>query len=168
MAQATDCVEGSELRFFHRQKNNSLSQLQGVPSGTFRCDVCTFVLPHTFLYGSAVDSLDKPPTTYILCSICVVWLRFGRTSLTQALRFRLSENQHAKIIALHKELDTAKKDMALLYNTKEIGKFLKSLPNLREVVGLRSSMLREDILEISDKLSRGESVDPFEINKANG
>jgi len=167
------------MRFFHRKKKASLSELQGVPEGTFRCDVCTFVLPEVCLCGAVADAADNPPKVYTLCGVCAKWL-FGIFDFPQGLCFNFSEEQREKIRALHKELDIVDKDLEetmsfsiALANTdrekalEKAHEFLEGVPNLREIVRLRFSLLPENIIDLSGRLTRGQVVDPSEIEKAN-
>ena len=163
------------MEFFRRKKKESLSELQGVPDGTFRCDVCKLVQPFVCLCGTVVDGLDNPPKTYTLCGVCTIWLGFGEFRFPQGLCFTFSEEQREKIRALHKELDIVKKEMdGVVLNVnpsaeylEEIHEFLEQMPNLRELVRLRFSLLPENVIDLSGRLTRGEFVDPSEIKKAN-
>jgi len=168
------------LKFFRRKKQESLSELQGVPSGTFRCDVCKFVQPLVCLCGAVADGLDNPPKVYTLYGGCAKWLGFGEPRFPQGLCFNFSEKQHEKIRALHEELDIADKDLEettslsiALVNTdrekdlEKVHEFLERAPNLREIIRLRFSLLPKSIIDLSGRLTRGEFVDPAEIEKAN-
>jgi hypothetical protein len=167
------------MGFFRRKKRESLSELQGVPDGTFRCDVCEFVLPAICLCGSVLDALDNPPKVYALCEVCSTWLGIGE--LPQGLYVNLSEEKRENIRALHRELDIANKEMEetertsrgkLLAGDVEAGlgvvhDFLERAPNLRELFRLRFSLLPENIFDLSGRLTRGEFVEPSEIKKVN-
>lgn len=162
------------MRLFRRKKRGNLSEQQGVPRGTFRCDVCSFVQPLVCLCGAVADAADNPPKVYTLCGACAIWLGFGEFRFPQGLCFNFSEEQRGKVRALHKELDIANKEMALLSSTsantgglEEIHEFLEGVPNLRELVRLRFSLLPENIVDLSGMLTRGEFVAPSEIEKAN-
>ena len=163
------------MKFFRRKKKESLSELQGVPDGTFRCDVCRIVQPLICLCGTVIDAVDDlPPKTYTLCSGCAIWLGFKELRFPQGLCFNFSEEQREKIRALHKELDIADNKISLLAITsanigslENIHEFLERVPNLRELVRLRSSLLSGNIIELSGRLTGGESVDPSEIEKVN-
>jgi len=163
------------VKFFRRKKTESLSESQGVPRGTFRCDVCKVVEPLVCLCGAVADVLDNPPKVYTLCGVCAVWLGFGEFRFPQGLRFNLSVGEREKIRALHKELDIVKKEMdgvTLNVNPsaeylEEIHEFLERVPNLRELVRLRFSLLPQNIIDLSGRLTNGEFVDPSEIEKAN-
>jgi hypothetical protein len=163
------------LRFFHRKKTKGLSELQGVPDGTFRCDVCRFVQPLVCLCGAVADAAgDLPPKTYILCGVCARWLGFKEPRFPQGLCFNFSAEQREKIRALHEELDTADNEISLLtITTANVGclenlhEFLERVPNLRQLIRFRSSLLSEDIIELSGRLTRGESVATSEIGKVN-
>ena len=168
------------MGFFRRKKRESLSELQGVPDGTFRCDVCKFVLPIVCFCGSVADGLDNPPKVYILCGVCSIWLGFREFHFPQGLRSNLSEEEREKIRVLHKEIDIANKELGgavslsinLANTDREKGleivhEFLEQVPNLRELVRLRLSLLPQPIFDLSDRLTRGEFVDPSEIKKAN-
>ena len=79
---------------FHCKKKKSLSELQGVPDGTFRCDVCKFVQPFICICGTVIDAVDDlPPKAYTLCGGCAVWLGFGEPRFPQGLYFNFSEEQ---------------------------------------------------------------------------
>jgi len=163
------------MKLFRRKKAESLSELQGVPSGTFRCDVCKFVQPLICLCGAVAGAAGNlPPETYILCGVCAIWLGFEEPCFPQGLCFNFSEEQREKIRALHKELDIADNMIPLLAITsanigslENVHEFLEPVPNLRELVRLRSSLLSGNTIELSGRLTRGESVDPSEIEKAN-
>lgn len=168
------------MKFFRRKKRESLSELQGVPEGTFRCDVCKFVQPLVCLCGAVADAADNPPKVYTLCGGCAIWLGFGESRFPQGLCFNFSEEQREKIRALHEELDIADKDLeettllsiALANTDREKGlekvhEFLERVPNLREIIRLRFSLLPKNIIDLSGRLTRSEFVDPSEIEKAN-
>lgn len=168
------------MRLFGRKKEQSLSESQSVPDGTFRCDVCRFVQPLVYLCGVVADAKDTPPKTHILCSICAIWLGFGETSFPQGLRFNLSVEERDKIRTLHKELDVADKGLeettslsiSLANTDREKGldvvhEFLEQVPNLRQFIRLRYSLLPTSIVALSGRLTRREPVDPSEIKKAN-
>ena len=111
------------MKFFRRKKWESLSELQGVPRGTFRCDVCKFVQPLVCLCGAVLDFpidiiyrtesavRDNPPKNYTLCGVCAIWLGFGEFRFPQGVCFKFSDEQREKIRALHKELDIADKEL---------------------------------------------------------
>ena len=174
------------MGIFHRDKRKGLvnkgkdlSELQGVPYGTFRCDVCKFVWPKVCLCGAIVDAADKPPKVCALCGVCAIWLGFGEYHFPQGLCVNLTEEQREKIEALHRELDIRSKELGetaetsrekLLANNVEGGlglvhDFLENIPNLREFLRLRLSLSPRNILDLSDRLSRGEFVAPSEIEK---
>ncbi len=163
------------MKFFRRKKKKSLSELQGVPDGTFRCDVCRLVQPSICLCGTVIDAVDDLlPKTYTLCGGCAIWLGFEEPRFPQGLGFNFSEEQRGKIRSLHKELDIANNDIALLTSTsattgslEDVHEFLEQVPNLRELVRLRFSLLPQNIIDLSGKLTGGEFVDPSEIKKAN-
>jgi hypothetical protein len=180
------------VKFFRRKKKESLSELQGVPDGTFRCDVCKFVQPLVCLCGAVLDSpieiihrtesavRDNQPQNYTLCGVCAMWLGFGEFRFPQGVCFMFSDEQREKIRALHKELDIADKELmktaslsVVVANTDRdksleiLHEYLERVPNLREVERLRFSLLPENIVDLSGKLTRGEFVDPSEIEKAN-
>lgn len=169
------------MKFFRRKKRESLSESQGVPHGTFRCDVCKFVQPLVCLCGAVADAADNPPRVYTLCGVCAVWLGFGEPRFPQGLCFNFSGEQREKVKALHKELGIADKE---LEETERISRektlasdvegglgvvhdFLERTPNLRELVRLRFSLLPENIIDLSGRLTKGEFVEPSEIEKAN-
>jgi hypothetical protein len=163
------------MGFFSHKKKESLSELQGVPDGTFRCDVCKFVLPQICLCGAVADATDNPPKAYTLCGVCAIWLGFGEFRFPQGLYFNFTEEQREKIRAFHKELDIFKKEIdgiVLKANPsdeylEEIHDFLAQVPNFRELILLRFSLLPQNILDLSGRLTRGEEVDLPEIKKAN-
>lgn len=164
------------MRFFHRnKKRGSLSELQGVPHDTFRCDVCKFIQPFVCLCGVVVDTTDDPPRAYTLCGVCAAWLGFGQLCFSQDLCFNFSEEQREKIRTLHNELDIAKKEMdGIILNVNPSAEYLEELheslervPNLRQLIRLRFSLLPQDIIDLSGRLTRGEFVDPSEIERAN-
>lgn len=163
------------MKLFRHKKTESLSESQGVPRGTFRCDVCKFVEPLIFLCGAVADALDNPTKVYTICGVCSVWLGFGKLRFPQGLRFNLSVGEREKIRALHKELDIVKKEMdtvKLNVNPsteylEEIHEFLERVPNFKELVRLRFSLLPQNIIDLSSRLTNGEFVDPSEIDKAN-
>jgi hypothetical protein len=81
---------------------------------------------------------------------------------------------------LHKEVDitdnnieeTISLSIALANTDREkshekIQDFLAQVPNLWELSRLRFSLLHEDILELSHRLTSGKVVDSTEIEKAN-
>lgn len=157
------------MKFFRRKKKESLSDLQGVPDGTFRCDVCKFVWPQICLCGAVVDAADNPPKAYTLCGICAIWLGFDEYRFPQGLCFNFSEEQREKIDTLHKELDVCSKDIGQIVEGRLdlAHDFLKQIPNLREFLRLRLSLSPQNIVDLSDRLTRGEFVAPSEIKKAN-
>ena len=137
--------------------------------------MCKFVQPAICICGAVADALDNPPRVYTICGICAIWLGFGEFRFPQGLRFNLSEEEREKIRALHKELDIVKRKLdGVMLNVnpsaeylEEIHEFLEQVPNWRGLVRLRSSLLPENIIDLSGKLTRGEFVDPSEIEKAN-
>ena len=180
------------MKFFHRTKRESLSELQGVPHGTFRCDVCKFVQPAICICGAVADARDNPPRVYTICGVCAIWLGFGEFRFPQGLRFNLSEEEREKIKALHREIDstsgfdgigekimalanesieklrsTDNPDKATSESLEKIHEFLEQVPNWNELVRLRASLLPDNIIDLSGRLTRGEFVDPSEIEKAN-
>lgn len=169
------------MKFFRCKKKKNLSELQSVPDGTFRCDVCKGVQPLVCLCGTVLDAAGSPPNAYVLCGVCAVWLGFGEFRFPQLLCFNFSEEQREKIEALHKELDIADKEMeetARISGEKllsgdvkggldRVHGYLEQTPNLRDLVRLRFSLLPENIIDLSRRLTKGEFVDPSEIRKAN-
>jgi len=157
------------MRLFHRKKKESLSSLQGVPDDTFRCDVCRFVYPAVCLCGAVADAVDNPPKVYTLCGICARWLGFNEYRFPQGLCFNFTDEQRDKIDTLHKELDVCKKELGLIDNFGiDLSlDFLQQVPNLREFLRLRLSLSPENIIDLSDRLTRGEFVGRFEIDKVN-
>ena len=169
------------MNFFRCKKRESLNELQGVPRGTFRCDVCKFVQPLVCLCGAVADAADNPPKVYTLCGVCAIWLGFGESRFPQGLCFNFSGEQREKIKALHKERDIANKAIEeiervsrekLLAGDAEGGlgvvhDFLELTPNLRELERLCFSLSPKNLIDLSGRLTRGEFVDPSEIEKAN-
>jgi len=169
------------MKFLHRKKKESLSELQGVPEGTFRCDVCKGVQPLACLCGTVLDAADSSSKAYVLCSVCALWLGFEEFRFPQLLCFNFSEEQRERIEALHKELDIADKELgetARISGEKflsgdveggfdRVHGYLEQTPNLKELVRLRFSLLPENIIDLSRRLTRGDFVDPSEIRKAN-
>lgn len=157
------------MRLFRRTKKQSLSESQGVPDGTFRCDVCKFVYPKICLCGVVIDAVDDTSKAYTLCGICAIWLGFGEYRFPQGLCFNFSEEQREKIKNLHKELDICSKELGQIveFGIDLSHSFLENIPNLREFLRLRVSISPPNIVNLSDKLTRGESVAPPEIEKAN-
>ena len=169
------------MNFFRRKKKESLNELQGVPDGTFRCDVCKRVQPLVCLCGTVLDAAGSSPKSYVLCGVCAVWLGFEELRFPQLLCFNFSDEQREKINALHKELDVADKELEETARISEekfssgdvesgldvVHDYLEQTPNLRELVRLRFSLLPENIIDLSRRLTKGEFVDPSEIRKAN-
>ncbi len=169
------------MGLFRRKKKKSLSETQGVPDDTFRCDVCRFIQPVICLFGSVVDTVDDLPSeTYIVCVSCAKWLGYEEYSFPQGLCFNFTEEQRKKIEALKKEFDVIGHELknetllsiGLAYIDKvkaidEIHYFLSIIPNARELIQLRLSILPPNIIDLSDRLTRGELVEASEIEKAN-
>ena len=190
----------------------TLAQLQGVPEGTFRCDVCKFVYPDVCLCGTVIDKSgwDEYPsrktsgtaTTYTLCGICAVWLGFKDTRCPwigskhglypAGVCFSFSDEQRNKINTLHKELELNKvinervRSLALQGFTAELDKQSQektlALPdkeykelcglvsqtlNYKSIQHLRGTLIPKNIKELSDKITRGEDVDPAGISLIN-
>lgn len=157
------------MGLFNRRKKEDLSELQGVPSDTFRCDVCKFIYPKICLCGVVIDAVDDTSKSYILCGICARWLGFKEYRFPQGLCFNFTDEQREKINTLHKELDICRKELGLIDNFG-IDLSLNSLeqiPNLREFLRLRLSLSPQNIIDLSDRLTRGELVNPIEISQAN-
>ena len=157
------------MRLFRRKKKESLSSLQGVPDDTFRCDVCKFIYPKICFCGVVLDAVDNTSKSYTLCGNCAMWLGFNEYRFPQSLCFNFTEEQRGKIDTLHRELDICKKELGLIDNFGiDLSlDFLGHVPNLREFLRLRLSLLPENIINLSDRLTRGEFVAPTEINQAN-
>lgn len=176
------------MKLFHRKKRENLSKSQSVPEGTFRCDVCRFIQPSICLCGAVADASDNPPRVYTLCGVCALWLGLGTSHFPRGLLFNFSEKQRGKIEALHQEIDNSgsfgvisDKITALANDSIEklrttdnhdeslekTPEFLKTVPNLRALIRFRFSLLNNDLIELSGRLTRGEFVDPREIKKAN-
>ena len=150
--------------------------------------MCKFVQPLVCLCGAVADAAVNPPRVYTLCGVCAVYLGFGESRFPQGLCVNFSEEQREKIRALHREIDStgsfdgiSEKIMALANESIEkvrstdnpdeslekIHEFLERAPNLRGLVRLRFSLLPKNIIDLSGRLTRGEFVDPSEIEKAN-
>ena len=157
-----------------RKDKPSLSELQGVPEGTFRCDVCKFVQPAVclcgllFLKSEGVDALKS----YELCGVCAIWLDFENSRFPQGFCICSSDERYEKINTIHKELEINKVmlDEIIAMPTEDhevIHEHISQIPNLNELIRLRWSLLSKDNIELSGKLTRGEYVEPSEISKAN-
>jgi len=159
--------------------NYKVTELQGVPEGTFRCEVCKFVYPEMCLGGSIINKNKGEDTLKhkVLCGICALWLgyetRFPQCFLNyEGLAFRyypLHDEKREKINALHKELeireDIFKKVDALRPRDFEgLHELNSQIQNVHELNRLRWSLLPEKLRDISDKLTRGERVDPSDIS----
>jgi hypothetical protein len=169
------------MGLFRRNKKEKLSELQGVPEGTFRCDVCKFVWPGICLCGAVLDGGDKPPKVYTLCGVCAIWLGFGECRFPEGLSFNLTDDQRGKVKALHRELEICGKQVGMVASTSRerfvadnveggaglVHDFLEQVPNLRELLRLRVSMSPESVLGVSDRLTRGEFVGRSEVEKVN-
>ena len=169
------------MKFLRRKKRESLSELQGVPNHTFRCEVCKFIMPLNWLCGTVADlPSNSTPKVYILCSVCAIWLGFEMFHFPQGLCHNFTEEQRRAIKALHKELEVADKGLikamkkSITYkesgNTEAglevIHNFNEKIPHLVTLINLRFDILPNDTREPSDRLTRGEFVDPSEIKKA--
>lgn len=176
------------MKLFQRKKIETLSQQQGVPEGTFRCEICGFVQPAGSLCGTVADGAESPSRIYTLCGSCALWLGMGTARFPQGTTFNLSTRQHDKIQSLQAEIEkcggferTFNQIMAptdindeSCRNTGELHKsfeqthvFLDSIPTLKGLIKFRFSMLSADFLELSTRLTRGEIVAPKEIKRAN-
>ncbi len=176
------------MKLFHRNKGGRLGESKRIPEGTFRCDVCTFVQPSAYLCGTVIDAADSPSKTYTMCGACALWLGMGTTRFQQNLIFNFSERQFEKIKALQKELITycgmggVRKNITALANESaeiirgsenpdeiigNIRNFLDKTPNLRGLIKMRYSHIPITQIELADRLTRGEFVNPREIKKAN-
>ena len=203
------CVRYPECK---GQVKVTIAQIDGIPEGTFRCDVCKFVYPAVCLCGTVIDKSgwDEYPfrktsgtaTTYTLCGICAVWLGFKDTRCPwigskhglypEGLCFFFSDEQHNKINTLHKELELNKvidemvRALALQGFTSEIDKqsqektlalpdkeykelcgIISQTLNYKSIQHLRGTLLPKNIKELSDKITRGEDVDPDGISLIN-
>jgi len=176
------------LKLFWQKKSESLSQKQGVPEGTFRCEICGFVQPAACMCGTAADGAETPARVYTICSSCALWLGMGPSRFPQGTTFNLSDRQREKITSLRAEIEKCGGFDAIINqitastafdaeNIRNIGEvhenfkqthiFLDSIPALRGLIKFRFSMLTADLIELSGRLTRGESVSPREIKKAN-
>ena len=143
--------------------------------------MCRFVQPLICLCGTVIDAKTDSPSTYILCGSCALWLGFEEPRFPQGLCFNFSEEHREKIKALREELNIADKRIEETVRTSkeellagdiegglgEVQDFLRRTPNLRELLRLRFSLLPENIIDLSGRLTRGELVDSAEIKKVN-
>ena len=165
------------------EEKDPLSELQGVPNHTFRCEVCKFILPLNWLCGTVADAPpDSPPKMHILCGVCAIWLGLEDVLVRspQGLCHNFTEEQRRAIKALHKELEIADKELEAVTqasishkksgNTEAglevLHNFNKRIPNLVVLINLRFDVLPDDTREPSDRLTRREFVHPSEIEKA--
>lgn len=176
------------MRLFWQKKPESLSQQQGVPEGTFRCEICGFVQPSVCLCGTAADGAETPARVYTICSTCALWLGMGTSRFPQGTTFNLSDRQREKIAALRAEIEkcggfdaiinqiTAStafdaeniRNIGVVHeNFKQTHVFLDSIPTLKGLIKFRFSMLAADFIVLSGRLTRGEPVATKEIKKAN-
>jgi hypothetical protein len=179
------------MNLFRRKKTESLRASQGVPEGTFRCDICTFIQPTSCLCGEIPDASENPPKVYTICGPCALWLGLGTSRFQPGLIFTLSDKQRAKIKTLHQEIDISgnldgiSDEITALVNNNngraeklrgpdvqsenfaQAHEFLKTLPNLKSLIRFRFSLLSSDMIELSRKLTKGEFVAPREIKRAN-
>jgi hypothetical protein len=176
------------VKLFWQKKTESISEKQGVPEGTFRCEICGFIQPTACHCGTAADGTASPAKVYTICSACALWLGMGTSRFPQGTTFNLSDRQLEKIAALRAEIEkcggfdaiisqiTASTafDAANIRNISEVHEnfkqthvFLDSIPTLKGLIKFRFSMLPANIIEISGKLTRWEYVPPKEIRKAN-
>jgi hypothetical protein len=115
------------------------------------------------------DAVDNPPKVYTLCGICARWLGFNEYRFPQGLCFNFTEEQREKINTLHRELDMLRKELGVIDNFGvdfSLG-VLGQIPNLRDFLRLRLSLSPQNIIDLSDRLTRGEFVAPTEISQAN-
>lgn len=57
--------------FFWRKRKPTLSEIQGVPDGMFRCDLCDVVQPiNISLAGTIVNRHESSKKAYTVCSLC--------------------------------------------------------------------------------------------------
>jgi hypothetical protein len=176
------------LNIFHKKHTGGLSESQGVPPGTFQCDVCRFVQPVAGLCGTVRDEAGSPPGVYKLCGCCSLWLGLGTSRFQPGLLFAFSDKQRTKIEALHQEFDSlgsfegiskkiselAEQNVVNIRDTddpdrnfEKVHRYLETNPNLRRLIKFRFSFLPGDYRDICDRLTRGEPVEPREIKKAN-
>jgi len=180
------------MKFFRREKraSPSLSELQGVPEGTFRCDVCKHIQPLICIGGGVIDApievihrtesalRDNPPKSYTLCNTCAIWLGFEEFPSSTQGPPSFSDEQREKIRSLQRELDIAYMQFERAAKiTDPVGptnedferlhQFLESVPNYREWVRLDAAELPLDIIDLRRRLTNDEAVDLSEIKKAN-
>ena len=176
------------MKLFGTTKKSSLSEQQGVPEGTFRCDICGFIQPSICLCGTAADKSGVPAKVYTLCGSCALWLGMGTSHFPQGTTANLSDKQLDKIRALRAEIEkcggfsaiinqiTASTDFSavnyrslsdLNKNFEQTHVFLDSIPTLKGLIKFRFSMLPADFIELTGKLTREEQVAPKEIKRAN-
>jgi len=181
------CVRYPECK---GQVKVTIAQIDGIPEGTFRCDVCKFVYPAVCICGGVIaanSGWDEYPfrktngtaSYYTLCGVCAIWLGFKETRFPwirfkdglypQGLCFNFSDEQREKINALHKELEISKVSFENILTLppkdyKGLHELISQIPNFNELNQLRWSLLRKEIRELSDKLTRGEHVNPSDIS----
>ena len=84
------------MNFIRHKKKESLSELQGVPDGTFRCDVCRFVQPSICLCGTVIDAVDDlPPKKEPSCNVRLE-LKIKGVNHGQEIAFSGADHQQAE------------------------------------------------------------------------
>jgi len=149
------------MGFFSKDKkpSQSLSQIQGVPEGTFRCAVCTHILPLRCLYGAMnsgrLSSIGIAGSA--ICVICVRWLEFPLSPPPLLGLFPTDENLN-KIKLLQDDINLAKQKK---YSIADY------MPRYRDWLKYRDYMLQQGLIDVVDKLTRCEFVEPSLINRIN-
>jgi len=167
------------LNFFWKKKRTQT--ITKVPNGTFRCEICGFVHPSSALCGTVTSQHDVPPRQYTLCGCCSLWLGLGTARFPSGTTPSLSLRQQTKIKSLLTELDKCGGfDKAMMQittpatmasSTSDYEKthvILEDIPTLKSLIKFRFSMLSVEALDISTRLTRGETVTTKEIKQANG
>ncbi|MCL2679742.1 MAG: hypothetical protein FWF18_05635 [Dehalococcoidia bacterium] len=168
-----------------RKKPDALSQRQGVPNGTFRCDVCGFVQPSIGLSGEGLDAAEGK--NLVICGTCALWLGMGTSRLSSVTLFNFSDKQRERITGLKAEMeklggpmsfDRQLASMTAGSTTVRIGggttanidknrRLQESFPHLMSLLKYRLSTLPPEYLDLSARLTHGEPVEPREIKRFN-
>jgi hypothetical protein len=145
-----------------KEQGPSISESQGVPEGTFRCDVCSLVQPVGCLCGSVVHGAGHglPDEVFHLCGVCALWLGYGQVRFPQGICFNFSTDQAKMILELRNE-------MKLLDRPPSPGEPIPVMPNALELSKIRMQVTPAHIQSLTDRLSHGGHVDPEEIERAN-
>jgi len=143
------------MGFFSKDKkpSQSLSQLQGVPEGSFRCSVCSHIMPYRCLHGAVAD---KSLGVVHLCVICARWLNVGY--FPQGMMFNFRDETIQSIKLLQADIELAKQNK---YSIKDY------MPRYRDWLAYRDAMLQQGLIDVIDKLTRCVFVEPSLINRIN-